>query len=164
MMGDTKKGRYLYYVHKCPDAGKQVSIPESKIAEYFDSEMKRISMSEEFYSDLKEIFKSVLQEKESSSDHEKKVIFSKLANLNIKKQRFYDLFGEGGIDAAELRDQIDRINLHIKSLEDSKSKLVENTDSLILRISRILENIRNMPKIYISSQDEKKSRHSQRGD
>lgn len=157
MTGDLKKGRFLYYIHKCPLSKKQISIPDKTISSVFDAEMKRVSLSDKFYTDLKEIFRTVLQEKESSSEFERKAIASRISALNTKKQRFYDLFGEAGIDAAELREQITRINDQVKTLEESKMKLVENTDSMILRISNIIESIRNAPRVYQSSSENKKA-------
>ncbi len=54
------KGQYTYYVHKCADAGRQVSIREEAIFANVEKVMGELAISEEFTYFMQNIVKLVI--------------------------------------------------------------------------------------------------------
>jgi hypothetical protein len=95
MISDLKKKQYLYYAHKCLNIGKyQVSLSERELFSIIDKEVSRVSFSTEFADLLKSLFGGAIIRHKKDGDKNSTVLKRRINCLEVKKNKFYDLFLE----------------------------------------------------------------------
>lgn len=154
MTGDVKKGRYTYYVHKCPAAGKQASLTVDSILAMVAVEVERIRLSEAYSESLKAVFRDIVAMKERSARGEINAYQTKITHLENKRQKLIDLYAEGAIDRDALDRQIKLYNAQIRNLEESRISRAELKIDVMAKIAEAIDILRRFPEAFATGTPE----------
>jgi hypothetical protein len=155
--GDIKKGKYTYYIHKCPMEGKQISIPEDVLFDMLDGEMRKIQVSKIFTEDLKVIFADIAAMKRDNVEPDIKLMRAKIRALEKRIKKLYGLIGEEGLDPDRIHEQIVTCQKQVIELEKNCAGLEDSQESAIQAIGAILDQIREFPTEFLRANREMKA-------
>lgn len=157
LTGDTKKEKYIYYGHKCQDR-KSVYYQESRVIEYFDSEISDLVFSEEYASFLKDMFSESVEIKSKSQSGDLLSITRKISASEIKQGKLLDLYFEGALPKEALQRKMDECQKEIDILEKQRKSLRVDKNQFIFNVINLIDQLRAFPAIYADSGFEDKGR------
>lgn len=159
LTGDIKKGKYIYYIHKCRNkSDSQISILEETLESKIDKEIEKLEFSEDFSKKIKDLFNQMLDYKTKDNASKIEDINKKIAQLKLKSRKYLDLFGESSISKEDLIEVMNQCKEEIKILESKKNVSETINHKLIIQIADVIDTIRRFKPIYLESTVENKSK------
>ncbi|MGL6014662.1 MAG: recombinase family protein, partial [Selenomonadaceae bacterium] len=104
--GAHVKNKYIYYIHNCPTAGKQVSIMEGKAIKSIGLAVSGYLLDDATATALKEVFALTISEKSENIKNELSGMTRQISEIRTKKKRLFDLYADEGIDREVLNESI----------------------------------------------------------
>lgn len=152
LTGEKKKSRYIYYTNRYINK----SFKEEDILKQLDAAVQGIEYSKRFADDLKNMFKNSVEVKKRSQSANKGAIRRKVSDLELKKDKYYDLFAEDKLNKSDLIRQIKRCDEEIKILEKDMQAIEVDKDKFLLTMADVIERIRRLPANYKNSKGKDK--------
>jgi hypothetical protein len=119
--------------------------------------IKQIHTSECVYDELNSLFKKNIISQQTGCEKDSKFISRKLINLEIQKDKLYDLYLEDDYftrddlkrKLTQLDNKISHLTKHLKSLKISSKNLQ-------LEVTSVMEAIKNIPTRFTSADNSQK--------
>jgi len=153
LTGQKKKGKYVYYTHKCQHTGKKEAIREEVVFANLDQAIRDFRFSPAFASNMKILFQHVGDIRRQNVDSERNEISDNIAYIEEKKSRVYDLFLERDIDRALLRKKIDELDQQIARLENGRQSFAMDNSDLMIRACDLIDSLDERPSAFLASGD-----------
>lgn len=152
--GDVVKGQYTYYVHKCADAGRQVSVREEAIFAHVEKVMGELAISEEFTYFMQNIVKLVIRKNRNKREGMLAAIEAKERVLLRKRDRIVDLYTDEAIDKEALKGKIADIKQQLEALDRERDSQHFDDEAVTARIVELLDDIHLFPQAYLAPMTE----------
>jgi hypothetical protein len=146
------------YEHPCKlEKLKQKRLNEKRIFDLIDAEMARITTTDDFARTLTAVFSSRLKQRNAGNQMDLLQIANRLMELNRKKNRLFELYVEEKIEKTDISNRIAELERQMNQLRKQEKALAVDQKSFVFRVSEVIEDFKNFPKIYAASTDENKA-------
>ena len=156
MSGEIKKGRYIYYGHRCERTGALSYIPENKIFALMDETVRKSCFSPMFSENLKRTFKKTFQQRKKDNHAELDRIAAKLKAIDEKRARLIDLYTDATIDRESLNRKMSALNIETDQLERYRAALGKDTGKTLELICKTIDSLRDEPATMLSADPDHK--------
>lgn len=151
MSGEIKKGRYIYYGHRCERTGSVSYIPENKIFALMDDTVRKSCFSPMFSENLKRTFKKTFEQRTKDNHSELDRISAKLKAIDEKRARLIDLYTDSTIDREFLNRKMSELNSETDQLERYRGALGKDTGKTLELICKTIDSLRDEPDALLSA-------------
>ena len=157
LTGEIKKGKYIYYQHKCPGKPKMVYIPEDSIFNRIDDEVKRIRFSDDFGEHVKTLTEDIRLVQRNNRKARLAKITREIAKIESEQEELLKLYASKKIPVKILEKTILKYESEIKALENQRKGLQTNNNKFLRQVVEIIDTLRDMPVIYLQATKEEKA-------
>lgn len=152
LYGDTKKGKYIYYVHKCIGSGRTgIYIPESEIMQQIDEHISSVRFNTHFAAILKKLFADAVAVKKEDARPQIGAVTRKINDLEAQQDKLTALYSRGTIPADILERNIRKLQGQIDHLYDERKKLSADKTSFTINAARIIDEMLMFPTVFVES-------------
>ncbi len=146
LTGDTKKDKYIYYVHKCTGAGS--NYKEAYLHDMIDAAIVGVAFTADFAEMLKSLFANAIEEKNKYQESDVVRIAREISHLEKEQDKLVRLYRKSSIDAKVLERNINDINKQIEVLEKQRSLMRVDKNGFITHVAGVIDNLQDLPEIY----------------
>lgn len=157
MTGEKKKGRYVYYGHRCARTGRMEYVPEGRLLEMLDANIGESCFSPMFAGNLKRLFRDAFDRRRKDNQAESDRIEMKRAGLNEKRSRLLDLYTDNAMDRESLNRKMTEINSEADRLELYRASLGQDMKRVFSEICDAIDYLRDRPREFLEARPEQKA-------
>lgn len=154
LTGDTKKGKFVYYMHRCGNAKTGTYIPEETISRLIHEQASMVQFDESFGDILKTLFADVCNQNDKNQQPAIAGITRKIHELEVEQNRLVSLYGRGTLPLEVLERNINQLQDQIKSLCTEQKRLHVNKSQFILNTASVIDDLLKFNAIYNQSSPE----------
>lgn len=158
LTGDFKKGRYVYYRHKCPEKPKQVYLREPDVVAMMDGAMQNVSISPKLGNFLRKILRAYCKTRIEIREDRLGAAKRKATLLRGRKQRLLELYSSERIPRADLEAKIDQVETELHLAEAAAEGAGPSEAEVLERCEQIVHAFERLPREYASSDQERRTR------
>jgi hypothetical protein len=151
--GENQSGNYTYYKHRCKNSKGEIRVKEEELLSVIGRTIEEVRFSDSFRDNLKELFRAPLQRHKEKKGKEIAFLSGRIAELNDKKLKLYDLFTESEIDKLELVEKRRQYDKQIKLIQSQRDSLEMDERVVFDRIVGAIELIKELPARYLSEKN-----------
>ena len=151
--GENQSGNYTYYKHRCKNSKGEIRVKEEELLSVIGRTIKEIRFSNSFRDNLKELFGAPLRRHKEKKGKEIAFLSGRIAELNDKKLRLYDLFTESEIDKLELVEKRRQYDGQIKLIQRQRDSLEMDERAVFDKIACAIELIKELPARFLSEKN-----------
>lgn len=157
--GEIKKQRFIYYhPQNCICEPKNAAyLREEDILAALDAAIAEIEFSAEAAEKVKHLFKIAVNDKSDNVRSEQQRLAGQIANIERKRLKIMDLFADGSIDRDAISRKLAEYQAEIDGLQKRQKVEMADTTKAVLKISEVIDTLRDMPKIYRAAPPEGKA-------
>ena len=158
MTGEKKKGRYVYYGHRCARTGRMEYVSESRLLEMLDTNIGESCFSPMFANNLKRLFRDAFDRRRRDNQAELDRIELRRADLDEKRGRLLDLYTDDAMDRQSLNRKMAEINSEADRLELYRASLGQDMKRVFSEICAAVDYLRDRPKAFLDALPQDKAR------
>jgi DNA invertase Pin-like site-specific DNA recombinase len=144
--GKTKP--VVYYVHRCGNAGRQVSIQERNLLLLLDGQMRSLPIGRHFDENLQYMFRRTLEELEATSFKAHARIQGRIANITRNLSTLMEVFLSGQIDADIVQAKISEKKKERAHLIEQLNEIGTDHSSMMETVLEYARTLRQAPEVY----------------
>lgn len=145
LTGEFKKGQYVYYGHACKHTEKRRYLAETTLLQKLETTVLEFASALAFAENLKKIARRAGEQLHRERAAESAEFQDRLAELEKRKSRLYDLFADARVDVQGLARKVEDINQRIESLLSLRGRTGRRQDKSTLAICRTIDDMRDLP-------------------
>lgn len=157
LTGEKKKGRYVYYGHRCARTGRMEYVPEGRLLEMLDANIGESCFSPMFAGNLKRLFRDAFDRRRRDNQAELDRIELKRSDLDQKRSRLLDLYTDDAMDRASLNRKMAEINSEADRLELYRASLGQDMKRVLSEICDAIDSLRERPRKFLTAPNEQKA-------